>query len=487
MQTHILLLLDEHISGWMAAISFAKLRQIKLTIIEQEQTSTPANPIYTTNKHFSQWLTQSQITSSQWITASQANFNLGTEFVDWNSRPDYQRYLLPAISATDKFYANQFIDNINWRKQNFDSKTQPDNFFLSGYLAANNLAPVEPENFPFPVDFGYQFAQKPAVDYFRERLKDDNIHLQTQQSVHPKQALIDAADLIFDCRQTHNLLAQQESLNEPNSPINTRKISISLAASNDLRPVTQVTAKPNGVLKQAASFDNQNISFYFNQQACSVETAEKELRQYVPSDAQITNVTDLNNKRLTNCWQDKLIALGPAYCANVPLDDADLTIESLLISRFYELFQMPQLTPEQILRKRRKINLYAAYLAQEIADFNALHYLLCDRQDNNYWHLAKQVSLSPVAERMIMAWQQNNKFPETYHNNNYHIYPLAAWYALLAGNGFFPMPARLKKSPSEAEQNSRQANEFFSQCSKNFGNNRQTIQDILNGQLNEQR
>ena len=158
-------------AGWMAALLFAhkwlkpapaakQTRPVQITLIEAPdigiigvgEGSTPSL------KRFFQKL---GIADSEWMPACQATYKTNIRFVNWSPAAaamglgsDYSH---PFISQPDLHSETAFYSNCFKRRLGLAVETAPEKFLLNGYLAAQQLAPLTPANFPFRIEYGYHF------------------------------------------------------------------------------------------------------------------------------------------------------------------------------------------------------------------------------------------------------------------------------------------------------------------------------------------
>ena len=96
------------------------------------------------------------IAEATWMPRCNATYKNGISFHGWSERPGFARYFHPFLTALDPHTAPAFFGNAALRRRGADVCAHPDRFFVLARLAADRLAPLAPDRFPFasPISSG---------------------------------------------------------------------------------------------------------------------------------------------------------------------------------------------------------------------------------------------------------------------------------------------------------------------------------------------
>ena len=109
------------------------------------------------------------VAESDWMPKCNATYKNGISFVNWSTRPGFDRYFHPFASTLDQHTKTAFYFNTHARRHGVDVHAHPDRFFVAAKLSENRQGPKPDENFPFVVDYGYHFDAGLVGEFLKDR------------------------------------------------------------------------------------------------------------------------------------------------------------------------------------------------------------------------------------------------------------------------------------------------------------------------------
>src|SRR5712672_674357 len=128
-------------AGWMTALILARSLTelgVEITLVES-----PTVGIIGVGEGSTPWLRgffdSLDIEESEWMPECHATYKCGITFDGWSTKPGHASYFHPFASMLDNLTMTQFVHNAQARLNGADVYAHPNRFFISSYLAHNNL------------------------------------------------------------------------------------------------------------------------------------------------------------------------------------------------------------------------------------------------------------------------------------------------------------------------------------------------------------
>lgn len=492
-------------AGWMAALLFAHkwlkpegARPVQITLIEAPdigiigvgEGSTPSL------KRFFQKL---GIADSEWMPACQATYKTNIRFVNWSPAAaamglgsDYSH---PFISQPDLHSETAFYSNCFKRRLGLAVETAPEKFLLNGYLAAQQLAPLTPANFPFRIEYGYHFDSGLLGQFLKQKALDMGVQYQamtvTQVNQSPDGRIAGltgeitdgdskamqtlSADFFIDCTGFRANLLQQ-TLQVPfesfaSNLFNDAAVVLPTEAFAIPPVETKATALSNGWAWQIPLRHRTGNGYVYSSAFLSKDAAELELRQHLGLVDSEVNARHLQMKvgQVTRSWEKNCLALGLSQGFIEPLEATALHLVQSSIEQFIDTFA------DFSADGQAEFNRLVHQRFESVRDYIVAHYKLSSRNDSHYWRAnSSNMELSESLRQILDVWfRQGDLAKELSRQENgpqqlNSHFGATSWHCLLAGYGVFPplrqpQPAEVRDAFTELELAA-----FFNGCSLNF-------------------
>ena len=494
-------------AGWMAALLFAhkwlkpaseQTRPVKITLIEAPdigiigvgEGSTPSL------KRFFQQL---GIADSEWMPACQATYKTNIRFVNWSPAAaamglgtDYSH---PFISQPDLHSETAFYSNCFKRRLGLAVETSPEKFLLNGYLAAQQLAPLTPANFPFRIEYGYHFDSGLLGQYLKQKalamgvqyqaltvtavnqLPDGRIASLTGEIADGDSKAVQTldADFFIDCTGFRANLLQQ-TLQVPfesfaSNLFNDAAVVLPTEAFAIPPVETKATALSNGWAWQIPLQHRTGNGYVYSSAFLSEDAAELELRQHLGLLDSDVSARHLQMKvgQVTRSWVKNCLALGLSQGFIEPLEATALHLVQSSIEQFIDSFA--DFSDERQAEFNRQVH----QRFEAVRDYIVAHYKLSSRSDSHYWRAnSSNMQLSESLRQILDVWFRQGDLAkelsrqEQGRQQSGSHFGATSWHCLLAGYGIFPplrqpQPANLSDAFTELELAA-----FFNGCSLNF-------------------
>ncbi len=494
-------------AGWMAALLFAhkwlkpvseQTRPVKITLIEAPdigiigvgEGSTPSL------KRFFQKL---GIADSEWMPACQATYKTNIRFVNWSTAAaamglgsDYSH---PFISQPDLHSETAFYSNCFKRRLGLAVETAPEKFLLNGYLAAQQLAPLTPANFPFRIEYGYHFDSSLLGQFLKQKALAMGVQYQamtvTQVNQLPDGRIASltgeiaggdskatqtlSADFFIDCSGFRANLLQQ-TLQVPfesfaSNLFNDAAVVLPTEAFAIPPVETRATALSNGWAWQIPLRHRTGNGYVYSSAFLSKDAAELELRQHlglVDSDVSARHL-QMKVGQVTRSWEKNCLALGLSQGFIEPLEATALHLVQSSIEQFIDTFA------DFSADGQAEFNRLVHQRFESVRDYIVAHYKLSSRNDSHYWRAnSSNMQLSESLRQILDVWFRQGDLAkelsrqEKGRQQSGSHFGATSWHCLLAGYGVFPplrqpQPAEVRDAFTELELAA-----FFNGCSLNF-------------------
>lgn len=477
-------------AGWMTAALFAhhwRDHPIRISVVESPEIgiigvgegSTPQL------KAFFDTLA---IPESIWMPACDATYKLGIGFEGWSFEEGYGRYFHPFPGPLDVHTEGDFFRNAALRRSGIDVDANPDNFYLSGRVAAKGGAPHGADAFPFDLGYGYHFDAHKLGAFLRDHAVGQGaVHLarKVQQVEVGSEGDVSAlildggerfeGDFFLDCSGFKALIAEQalgaRFLPFKDNLFNDRAVVVQTPHDNASAPVTATRsiAMSAGWRWSIPLTTRIGNGYVYSSRYLDRDEAETELRTALGLDAAQAPLRHLDMKvgRLESSWTANCLAMGLAQGFIEPLEATALHIIIATAQEFIDAFDAGDFTP----RYRATFNTRIAARYEGIRDYIVAHYRMNRRARPGYWQDAANMdALSDDLKAVITAWFTGADLSETLQDLGIgSYYPNLSWHCLFAGYGTFPARTALRR-PLAVDRIADQARveRFLNRAAVNF-------------------
>ena len=458
-------------AGWMAANLIAlrlKKFAIKITVIESSKKGTVGVGEGST-PYLREFFEQLNIPEYEWMPACNATYKCGIRFPDWAPASEQSSYFHPFYSDADGTLAQQFFSQCNNRRQGHAAATNPDDYFITTYLANNKKAPKADVTLEGELTYGYHFdavllgeflrahAIKLGVHHIDDEVTDiicnkagDIAILQTEKSGPIR------GDFFVDCSGFNGLLIQQ-TLGEKIQSFQDYLFNDSAVAIqtphdnlNSLMCETESKATKHGWTWHIPLMNRMGNGYVYSSAHISKEQAEQELRELLGEQAEGKSALHLKWQpgRIEQHWKQNCVAIGLSQGFLEPLEAPMLYIIQRSIEEFIAHLIKGQLSSRFSSDFNDKIN----QIIDGTKDYLQAHYKLNTRQDSEYWRQCRDNPvMSDTLSDLLSAWQSTDNFDQALQTHNDKLsYLKTSWYCLFAGKGAFSDSNLMQRDNSRA-------------------------------------
>jgi tryptophan 6-halogenase len=485
---HRFVILGGGTAGWMAACLIAKRwPQHDVTVIESPdigiigvgEGSTP---------QLRAFFDTLGLTEAEWMPKCNATYKAGISFHGWSERPGFEQYFHPFHTQLDGFTEPQFAFHTRARRTGRDVWAHPDRFFLGAKLAAERLAPVAADSFPFEIGYGYHFDAVRVGQFLRDHAVQKLGVLHLERTINEVlldaegnvQALLAAdeelivGDFFLDCSGFRAAIIQK-ALGEPFLPFaenlfNDRAVAMPTPTDEgDIGSATRATALSAGWAWKIPLTNRTGNGYVYSSRHIDPESAEAELRTHLGMlDADIeARHLQMNVGRIERSWVKNCLAVGLSQGFIEPLEATALHIVQATVEGFIDAYENGGMTAEHAVR----FNVDIARRYDGIRDYIVAHYRINQRTDSAYWREnAANTALSDDLKAIMTAWFTGADLGEEIARLNVaRYYSSLSWHCLLAGYGTFPSDAKLSRPEADlALADMANVDNFIARCAKNF-------------------
>ena len=426
------------------------------------------------------------VEESEWMPRCNATFKNGISFVDWSTRPGFERYFHPFATKIDKHTATAFYFNTYARRQGVDVHAHPDRFFLSARLAENRQGPKPNENFPFFVEYGYHFDANLVGEYLKEKAKASGVNHVQARVLEVNQApdgaiaslYTDAGeditgDLFVDCSGFRGTLIQ-ETLQVPfrsfdKNLFNDSAVVLPTEQEASIGSQTVSTAMKYGWAWEIPLTHRIGNGYVYSSSFCSSDDAETELRTalgLLDSDVEARHLR-MKVGRVESHWHKNCLAVGLSQGFIEPLEATALNLVCHTVYDFIETLETADFSDEGRDGFNERVNLGF----EKVRDYIVAHYIMNSREDTDYWRQNGENKHVPDRlQRILQIWKEGKSLGQEIERQQIPTsYTAQSWCCLLAGYGFYPdiRPAPAGH-PAATRVDMAEIDDFIGRCSMNF-------------------
>ncbi len=474
-------------AGWMAACLLAEAwPQHRVTLVESPdigiigvgEGSTP---------QLRAFFARLGLAEADWMPRCNATYKNGIRFDGWSDRPGFTSYFHPFQSDLDGHSQPAFFRNCAARRTGRQAWAHPDRFFLAARLAADGLAPLAADNFPFDIGYGYHFDALLVGQVLRDHAVGRLGVRHLARTVAGVELAGDGAvavlrldgddrvagDYFLDCSGFRSTIAQG-ALAVPfitfaDNLFADRAVAMPTGHAPGAIPCeTRATALTAGWAWSIPLTNRVGNGYVYASDFLSADAAESELRTHLgllDADVPVRHL-QMRVGRVAESWHRNCLAVGLSQGFIEPLEATALHIVQATVEGFIAALADGGFTP----RHRAAFNTAIAARYDGIRDYIVGHYRLNQRA-GDYWRAnATNNHLSDSLKSLLTCWFTGRDLAaEVAGQNIGQYYSALSWHALLAGYGTFPDDAKLR--PAEADlglADMGKIDEFIARCARNF-------------------
>jgi 2-polyprenyl-6-methoxyphenol hydroxylase-like FAD-dependent oxidoreductase len=484
-------------SGWMTAMILANAllaKGVEITVLES-----PAIGIIGVGEGSTPWLRgffdSLGIEESEWMPACNATYKCGITFDGWCTRPGFESYFHPFASMLDNLTVGMFINNSEARVNGVDAWAHPNRFFISSKLAEQKRAPRPSENFPFDIWYGYHFDAALIGQFLGKKAQERGVKHKSCtvaevklaengdiKSLVTKEGESLEADFFVDCSGFGGLLIQK-ALKTPYIPygdnlFNDSAVAMPTPMDERIPSETVSSAMRHGWKWKIPLTNRFGNGYVYSSAHCSADEAERELRESIGMLDSKTEARHLKMKtgRCTRHWNRNCLAVGLSQGFIEPLEATAL----LFIQRTAALFVEHIAGGDMSEKNKDAFNERLNRQFEGTRDYIVTHYKTNTRTDTDYWREnAANTKISPALLELYALWMSGKGFTEPVGRQLIgQGYPIFSWYCIMAGNGIFPEPGRLRPPKPEEHYEMPEIDNLIERSALNFRDQRELLAAI---------
>ncbi len=433
------------------------------------------------------------VAEADWMPRCNATYKNGISFVNWSTRPGYDRYFHPFPSTIDQHTTTAFYLSTFARRQGADIHAHPDRYFLSAALAEGRLGPLPNENFPFVVEYGYHFDAFLVGEYLKEIATSRGVRHIAARVTEVKQApdgsitgLVTDADetidgtIFVDCSGFRGALIQDalgvpfESFRE--NLFNDSAVVLPTEQGERISTQTVSTALRNGWAWEIPLTHRVGNGYVYSSAYCSADEAETELREtlgLLDSDVEARHLK-MKVGQVRDHWHKNCLAVGLSQGFIEPLEATALNLVCNTVYDFMDTFEGDNFSDVS----RDAFNERASGRFAAIRDYIVAHYIMNSREDTEYWRAnGANENVSDTLKQIIAIWKNGQILSQEFEAQEIQSsYTPMSWACLFAGYGFYP-PLRDTPIARQAEERLDVAriDEFIRRSAMNYRPQRELL------------
>ena len=435
------------------------------------------------------------VDESEWMPSCNATYKNGISFVNWSTKPGFERYFHPFASQVDKFTTTAFFFNTLARRQGVNVHAHPDRFSLTARLSDERLGPVPNENFPFVNDYGYHFDAHLVGEYLKEFAKSRGVkHRQARvtdvnqapdgdiTSLSTEDGEPVEADFFVDCSGFRGALIQQ-ALGVPfksfaENLFNDSAVVLPTKQVENIGSQTVSTALKYGWAWEIPLTHRVGNGYVYSSAFCSPDEAETELRGVLGLLNSEVEARHLKMKvgRVEDHWHRNCLAVGLSQGFIEPLEATALNLVCNTVYGFMDTVEADGGFGGQ---GRHTFNERANEGFETVRDYIVAHYVLNTRRDTEYWiQNARNRNLSDTLQKILQMWTSGQNLSQEIERQQIRSsYTPRSWHCLLAGYGYYPEIRQVQGEEQMANKvDVTEIDEFMRRCAMNFRSQNEQIQ-----------
>lgn len=431
---------------------------------------------------------------SEWMPKCNATYKNGISFVDWSTRPGYDRYFHPFVSMIDQHTNTAFYMSTFARRQGADVHAHPDRYFLSAHLSEERLGPIPNENFPFVVEYGYHFDAFLVGEYLKEIATSRGVEHISAKVVEVRQGpdgsisglATDAGDtiegtLFVDCSGFRGALIQ-ETLGVPfhsfkDNLFNDSAVVMPTEQGDRISTQTVSTALRNGWAWEIPLTHRNGNGYVYSSDFCSADDAETELREklgLLDSDVEARHLK-MKVGQVDQHWNKNCLAVGLSQGFIEPLEATALNLVCNTVEDFMLTYEGDNFSDIG----RDAFNRRSSQRFDSIRDYIVTHYIMNTRDDTEYWRAnGRNDKVSDTLRKIVDIWKSGQMLGTEFERQGIESsYTAMSWACLFAGYGFYP-PLRDSEiaERAKAQLDLASIDEFIRRSAMNYRTQRELLE-----------
>ena len=434
------------------------------------------------------------VSESEWMPKCNATYKNGISFIDWSTRPGFERYFHPFASMIDQHTNTAFYLSTFARRQGADVHAHPDRYYLSAQLSDQRLGPIPNENFPFVVEYGYHFDAFLVGEYLKELATARGVSHVSAKVVEARQApdgsitglVTDTGETIggtvfVDCSGFRGTLIQ-ETLGVPfdsfkENLFNDAAVVLPTEQEEKISTQTVSTALKYGWAWEIPLTHRNGNGYVYSSDFCSADDAETELRQKTGLLASDVEARHLKMKvgQVGQHWHKNCLAVGLSQGFIEPLEATALNLVCNTVEDFIETWENDNFSDIS----RDAFNQRASERFESIRDYIVAHYIMNTRDDTEYWRAnGENDKVSERLRKIVEIWKSGQMLGTEFEQQGIESsYTAMSWACLFAGYGFYP-PLRdsdiAKRAQSQLDLGA--VDDFIRRSAMNYRSQRELLE-----------
>ena len=384
-----------------------------------------------------------------------ASFKQGTEFIDWVSEREPNRYYhpfsLPADYATLNLAEHWLASEL---QQDFCSAVTPQAEIIRSSLAPKSLDVPE---YAFQLNYGYHFDAAKLSELLSEhalqKLGVFHIFANLQEVVLAENGAIEAlkldrgdllsADIYVDCSGQRSLLLG-EALGVPALSMaeilpNDRAIATQVPYAypeEEIASATRSSAQSCGWIWDIGLQSRRGVGYVHSSVYISEDEAHEVLSSYLKATQEQVKLADLTFRsipftpeRREVAWFRNCVAIGLSAGFIEPLEASSIALIEQAASRLCALLPICAGSLE---REAQRFNEQMTRQWRQVEEFLQLHYALSQR-DSDYWRdVRASEGLLPSLKEKLESWDRHPVWHEDAPRYD-ELFPSASYQYVLYG------------------------------------------------------
>lgn len=443
-------------SGWLAAAMLCHhLRgsSTRIHLIESEDLGTIGIG-ESTVPPFVGLIKSLGIHESEFITATQASYKLGIEFLDWREKK--QRYFHPFGVIGSRIESQDFYQC--WLRARKEGHAAPlDTFSPCQVMAQNGRfwlpsraqnTPIGGANYALHVDatLAAQYLKNYACARGLQHINGKVVEVTRADNGFIQQLRLESGawiegDFFIDCSGFNSVLTAKTLGVEFNDwaqylPCD-RAVAMRTSHQGAIAPYTQARAREAGWSWRIPLQNRSGQGYVYSSQFCSDQKAQDTLLKGIALNAN-GNSTPLEEPRLLRFntghrrefWRHNCVALGLAGGFIEPLEATAIHLIARGMDFLLRLLPDRDCDPSLIKQYNRRMT--EDYT--EVRDFIILHYAASQRQDTAFWRYCQQLPIPDSLQERIDLFKGHGLVPE--HPDQ--LFKSTSWLSVFEGMGIQP-------------------------------------------------
>jgi glycine/D-amino acid oxidase-like deaminating enzyme len=436
------------------------------------------------------------IEESEWMPRCNATYKNGISFVNWSTRPGFDRYFHPFATQVDSYTRTAFFFNTLARRQGVDVHAHPDRFFLPARLAEKKLCPLPAENFPFVVEYGYHFDAHLVGEFLKQKALSRGVrHVQARVreiiqapdgdigSLSTDSGETISGDFFVDCSGFRASLIQEtlgvRFLPFSENLFNDSAVVLPTEQEADIGCQTVSTAMRFGWAWKIPLTHRNGNGYVYSSAFCSPDEAETELRTalgLLDSDVEARHLK-MKVGQVEKHWYRNCLAVGLSQGFIEPLEATALNLVCNTVYAFLDIADESGFGTDS----QAELNRLANRDFGTVRDYIVAHYIMNSRDDTDYWREnGENKKVSDTLKRILTVWKTGQNLAQEMEQRQIDsTYTAQSWYCLLAGYGFYPETREVPRDhPAFTRVDMAEVDEFVRRCALNFRSHDEQLQDL---------